>query len=573
MYTRVIRLYPAPVKTVKGIFWGYINKKGDFSINPKFGYAMDFQQNGLAVVEKNGRYGLINEFGKFIVQPDYYSISDFSEGRAIVSNSEGYHVIDEKGRLITTKPYQYIGVFQHSRAPFSVMKDNSYLYGYLDGTGKEVIPAQFKTANDFQNQTAIVQQKNNTYTLINQEGKTLQTYIYPFVGVQGDGLLAFKKKDTFDEKFGVMDLAGNIIIPPTYTGIMPFQNERAVVNTADNFQNQYGLIDKKGNYVIKPVYNDLIMLGEKRVAVGKALNKGEPYMGSVYAIGRIDGTFLSGFNFSTVSPFDKGVASLSDETRTFFITKSGKIETDLPVVKGEGILSVEGDIIKANIDQRLSYLTKDGKVIWESNTVIPLTWKYKLIEKKYKPNKNYLVYYPQVKRMVDKVAEQNVNRSLKNLSTLKELGDDEPLPYTYSGDFEVEYFKKDLLVLELNSYDYQLGAAHGMPSKVYTHINLVNGTMYELKHLFKPESDYVKVISAMIGEQINKDDEYSYVFPDAYKGISPDQSFYVSEEALFIYFSPYEIAPFAAGFPTFKIPYLEIENIINVDGDFWKSFH
>lgn len=41
-----------------------------------------------------------------------------------------------------------------------------------------------------------------------------------------------------------------------------------------------------------------------------------------------------------------------------------------------------------------------------------------------------------------------------------------------------------------------------MPSKIYTKIDLTTGEFYELKDLFKEDSDYVKVLSDIIGEQI-----------------------------------------------------------------------
>lgn len=112
-----------------------------------------------------------------------------------------------------------------------------------------------------------------------------------------------------------------------------------------------------------------------------------------------------------------------------------------------------------------------------------------------------------------------------------------------------------------------------MPSKIYPHIDLVSGKFYELKALFKLNSNYVKVLSDNIGEQIKNNPEYSYVFPDAYKGIQEDRPFYVGKDALYIYFYPYEIAPYATGFPTFKIPYKDIMNIINANGEFWRAFN
>jgi hypothetical protein len=159
------------------------------------------------------------------------------------------------------------------------------------------------------------------------------------------------------------------------------------------------------------------------------------------------------------------------------------------------------------------------------------------------------------------------------LSQVKNVPANVQLEASYTGDFSVEFFKKNLLVLELDAYDFPFGAAHGMPSRVYPHIDLVSGSFYELKDLFKRNSNYVKVLSDIIGNQIKTDPQYEYVFPDTYKGIKPDQPFYVDENNLYIYFTPYEIAPYAAGFPTFKIPFKDIASIINEQGSFWKAFN
>ncbi|WP_414437398.1 RsiV family protein [Clostridium cochlearium] len=198
--------------------------------------------------------------------------------------------------------------------------------------------------------------------------------------------------------------------------------------------------------------------------------------------------------------------------------------------------------------------------------------KYKILEKKYRPNKDYLVYYPEISGMEDS-QEKEVNKKLQELSNVKYIPANAQLDYNYFGDFLVEFFKKNLLVLELNGYIYYFGAAHGIPTKVYPHIDLTSGRFYELEDLFKKDSDYVKVISDIINYQIEHDEQYSYVFPDAFKGIKKNQPFYVGKDALYIYFEPYEIAPYAAGFPTFKIPYKEIMSIIDTKGGFWKSFN
>lgn len=60
---------------------------------------------------------------------------------------------------------------------------------------------------------------------------------------------------------------------------------------------------------------------------------------------------------------------------------------------------------------------------------------------------------------------------------------------------------------------------------------------------------------------------------DSYDGISSDQQFYITDKGLNLYFQPYEIAPYSAGFPTFMVTFEEIGDIIDKKGDFWKSFN
>src|SRR5690606_6535784 len=103
------------------------------------------------------------------------------------------------------------------------------------------------------------------------------------------------------------------------------------------------------------------------------------------------------------------------------IDKRGNVLKNLPMVKGSGTLEILDGLIRGVIDNRTIYFTKKGEVIWRQNTIIPLNEDYKVIEGKYKPNKDYLVYYPQVMGMQNKEAEMNVNNKLKELSGVKPI--------------------------------------------------------------------------------------------------------------------------------------------------------
>lgn len=92
-----------------------------------------------------------------------------------------------------------------------------------------------------------------------------------------------------------------------------------------------------------------------------------------------------------------------------------------------------------------------------------------------------------------------LNAKLKQLSQVKPIPADQQLDYTYTGDFDITFYQQQLLQLQLTGYNYPAGAAHGMPTMIYAIINLTNGQLYELKDLFKPNSDYVKVLSQIVG--------------------------------------------------------------------------
>lgn len=570
------KLFPASVKKIGGTFWGFINTEGEFVIDPQFDIANDFQDNGLAVVGNNNRYGLINIEGNNIVQAKYNYIQPFSEGRAVVEEYNEdlpkFKMIDEKGNEITKKAYSFIGSLHEGRAIFQ----QNGLYGYLDASGKEVIPANYSSAENFSNGKAIVKVKDNKHQLINHSGKVLQTYPYPYVGNLSDGLLAFSKSDWFDENrtMGYLNEKGEVVIEPKFKYADEFKEGRAIVRMANSIlqNSEEGLINTKGEWVLKPLFNDIKLLGQGRVAVGKAINQGNPIAGSIYTLATSDGKFLTKFEFDDISEFKDGYAAATNKKETFFIDLQGNRIKNLPVFEGSGMVTLEDGIITANIDKRTSYYQPNGYIIYQQNKIIPLNQQFKIIEEKYKPNIGFLVYYPRIVGMSDPRMQERTNQQLKKASNLKEISPNEKLPYVYDGDFLILSFMKNVLTIKFTGYEYYYGAAHGISFQSFALLNVKNGRFYKLQDLFKPRSNYVVRLSELIKEEIKKNP--TMYFPlDFYKGIQPNQSFSITEDSLIIYFDIGEIAAYAVGFPEFKIPFREIKDLIEIEGELWGAFH
>ncbi|MBD7910998.1 WG repeat-containing protein [Clostridium cibarium] len=578
----LIRLYPALKNIISGKVYGYIDENGTFIIEPKYEEASDFNELGIAIVRENDLTGVIDSNGEYVIEPIYESISLFEEGRAVYVLDSNVGVMDERGNRITKKNYNYIGNFNEGRAVVSVTeKDESY-YGYIDRDGNEVVPTKYLMADEFKGGVALVRVKNGEYALIDSAGKIINTYNYEYVSQYGDGLMVFSK--SFGGPYGYLDKAGNVVIKPVYKSATGFEGGIAVVSTEEVYNFKYGAIDLSGKYVFTPVYSEIKYLKEGKVALGMPLGDEINIGSSIYAIGEVTGNTLTSFKYLAVGNYENGLAYASDSLFTFFIDDSGSIVKNLPRVEGSGELKIKDNIVLADIDYLPYYLSKNGEIIYKPNETIELSDKYSVTRIKDKPNINYLIYYPQVNEVSNKKVEKEINIKLKKMSYFKpidgegttdnvDIEPDDVLKYNYYGDFSVNFFKKDLLVIDISGYYYFFYAAHGMPNKKTPSIDLVTGQFYSLGDLFEGGVDWIQEINKIIDNMIKTDKQYDYVFKDAFKGIKIDEGFYIDENNLYIYFPPYEIGPYAAGVVTFKIPFNEIENIINKEGNFYKAFN
>lgn len=577
-----VNLYPALKNIISGKVYGYIDEKGTFIIKPKYKNAYDFNEYGIAIVEENDLTGAINSEGEYIIKPIYESITPFKEGRAVYVLDNKVGVIDYKGNIITKNHYNYIGEFNEGMAVVSVTRKDEAYYGYIDINGNEVVPPKYLMADEFKDGVALVKIKNKEYALIDKSGKVINTYNYEYVSQYGDGLMVFAK--SIDGPYGYLDKDGKIVITPVYKLATGFEDGIAVVSTEELYNFKYGAINLKGKYVFSPVYSEIRYLGEDRFSLGMPLGDEKNIISSIYAIGDTDGNTLTSFKYLVVGEYKDGLAYASDDKFTFFIDKSGNRVKNLPMIEGSGELKIKDNIILANIDHSPYYLNKLGEIIYKPNDIIELSDKYSVSRIKYKPNINYLIYYPEVSGISNEKVEKEVNIKLKKMAYFipnnnegatnnKEIQSEDVLNYNYYGDFLVTFFKKNLLVMDISGYYYFFHAAHGMPYKKTPSIDLITGEFYSLKDLFIDGTEWIKEINKIIDNMIKTDKQYDYIFPNAFKGIKIDQDFYIDEDNIYIYFPPYEIGPYAAGFVTFKIPFKEVDNILNKEGSFYKAFN
>lgn len=170
------------------------------------------------------------------------------------------------------------------------------------------------------------------------------------------------------------------------------------------------------------------------------------------------------------------------------------------------------------------------------------------------------VEYPVVEGLLNKDAEQYINSVIKSIVyTLIEQTDYNENPITeVTGRYYIRTNERGILSISIEIYWFS-GGAHGMTVLKSVTFDVATGRIYRLQDLFKENADYVKRLSEIIKRQIRERDIPVIV---DFTSIKPDQDFYIENGTLVIYFQLYELAPYAYGFPTFRIPNDEIEDII-----------
>lgn len=570
-----INSYPAFINTKTGRSYGYINNTGKFIIKPKFSTAEDFNNDNLAIISIENYFGVINTKNEFIVYPIYDFLRPFVENRSIYTLGNIMGVLSEDGSLITTKPYSFINNYSNSFALVSSYNDSgNSLYGYIDMDGAEVIKPKFLSGTDFKDGYALIQDDDNLYKVIDKSGEIYTTFNYGYVGNYNEGIFTFSKE--IGGPLGYVTLEGTVIIEPQFTSASPVEDGFMIVSNSSNFVGNYGVINLSNQTIYSLTFNSIKYLGKNRFALGLSRNIDVTPFSNIYAIGNEKGTILTSFNYLNVEKYDNNIASVYDTENTFFIDLNGNKIKKLPIVNGSGTLKSKCNLIYADVDFNPYYLSLKGKLIYKANDSIELDHRYTLLRVKNKPNVDYLIYYPQIdesEESKNSTTQYIINSRLRKLSNLKEIDKNLVLDYNLYEDFKILFFNKDLLVLEMDTYTYKFGAAHGLTTRNTPNINLVTGEFYSLNNLFKGGVYWSNEINKIIEHMIKTSSLYSSLYKDGFKGITENQSFYVDQDNLYIYFAPYEIAPYSSGFVTFKIPFKEITPLINTNGSFYKSFN
>lgn len=160
------------------------------------------QAQGFTVArdEASGKYGY-KANGIWIIDPEYDRAEAFSESMAVVRKDGKYGYIDVSGRLVIPVKYQDAGSFSAGLAPVCLYGK----YGYVDKSGEMVVPFKYSYAFPFSEGLAAVE-LNGKVAYIGPDGKTVIPYMLDSGKPFKDGIAEV----TVDGQTKYMDKVGNI---------------------------------------------------------------------------------------------------------------------------------------------------------------------------------------------------------------------------------------------------------------------------------------------------------------------------------------------------------------------------
>ena len=120
---------------------GYISSEGKI-LPPIYTAAYDFSNGVSAVGQDKNKFGVIDKFGKWIVQPEYYFINSFHSGLAPFQKNEKdkYGYMNLKGEIVIQPQYDSAGLFYEERALVCEEQKNydDSTCGFINTKGKYI---------------------------------------------------------------------------------------------------------------------------------------------------------------------------------------------------------------------------------------------------------------------------------------------------------------------------------------------------------------------------------------------------------------------------------------------------
>lgn len=215
---------------------------------------LTYDQNVLKV-EKDGKYGLINFFGKEITAVDYEDIVSISgvENSFKVKKDGKYGIIDNEGKIVVEPKYVDIDVLGKDNKSGFVVKDDTAKYGIIDYSNNKVLDIKYDSINKIYGNDVYLVTVNGKQKLVNKENEDVLTNgfdsIKQILSNQENAVIFVKAN-----KCGVMDFSGKVLVEAQYDDLKETKAGTFIAKKAD----KYGIINIENQIKVDFEYTSIV---------------------------------------------------------------------------------------------------------------------------------------------------------------------------------------------------------------------------------------------------------------------------------------------------------------------------
>jgi len=179
-----------------------------------------------------------------------------------IDSKWGY--MDIEGNIVIKPQYESASFFKDNKAVVTIESIFSYKYGYINKNGDIVVPIIYDWAAPYSDGLYFVRKKKNPQA--NHSGETwiymtdnneivLQLTDKDFYLVwPGNAGLSYVAKDAAPGSWGCIDITGNYIIEPQYSGLGNLSDGLMWFRNVGGRDSYFGFINKENEIVIPEMY-------------------------------------------------------------------------------------------------------------------------------------------------------------------------------------------------------------------------------------------------------------------------------------------------------------------------------
>ena len=270
-----------------------------------------------------------------------------------IRNGRQFGFIDRTGKVVIPPKFDRVEDFQENRAIVYVGSNA----GYIDPAGQLVIPAIYSSASGFAQGRAIVS-KDGKYSVIDTQGKTIAEIPHRVMGDYSDGLAVVQRarSGSTPSAYGYIDRNGKMVIEPRFmpAGKFPPDGRGLAVGGLDR---DWCYFDKTGKIILRlpmeghdraPGFNDGLLRWKE---------------GFHWGFKDVSGAWGIDPKFDDVRDFENGLASVQKDGKWIQIDTKGR---EVPRKTGPRPVHPPSDgLTLAQDGDRMGYLNADGKPAFE----------------------------------------------------------------------------------------------------------------------------------------------------------------------------------------------------------------